>query len=96
MLDVLDPFVLQGHGGNSMGDASMAAWRQDAIATVRENRGKKNRKEVPGILKTKLQLGPAAGFNHLTRAPGHFLKSQRNSYNLELTFRTITKIGEVK
>ena len=42
------------------------------------------------------QTSPAATFKHLNKAPGYFLKSQRNSYKLEITFRIITKIGEAK
>ena len=66
------------------------------MATVEmREREKEFAKRSLESLKQK-QTGPQNNFDNLFGAQGYFLKSQKNSYKLELTFRTTTEIGEVK
>ena len=52
--------------------------------------------ENPLAIFLKFATRSSSNLSDLKEASGHFHKFQENSYKLELTFRTSTKIGEVK
>ena len=83
--------VLQGHGGSGMGVGQLGG-----MAPVRHGAQWRCIFPDPPQLLNNLQKGPAAGFNNLIEALGHFYKMCKNSYRLDLTPRTTTKFGGPK